>query len=905
MRRYTPEALWFISGIVLAAGAATWGATRLSGRDHPWITLMILALLAGTAHLYPIRSAREGAVYVLSNVCYFTGAVLLSAPLVAFLPFLAQIPATWKQRHRPGAPIRYAFNSASTVLAMQVAHVLLEPSGPRMPEEPSAVLWMAAAILAFSAVQTVCVSLIIALNSRIPITRVDTLNLRGFLADLLTPLAGALVALIWTFRPWMLFLIVGPVYMIYWMMRDVQLIRSADLDHKTGLYNYAFFSRALTEALGRLRVVRQPVAVLFIDMDLLRNVNNRYGHLAGDRVIRHVTDILQQELPKTATIARFGGEEFVAMLPGTHPDEAEFMGWRLCKAVQRQPLDLGDGATVAVTISVGVAGFPDHGKTADELVHGADLAVYLAKNQGRNRVARAERAPAESREQAAPVQPADNQAPPPLPGLARSPSRAEELARPTAPAPAAAGQPAAVKPPTQRRVIVAVTCIAIISTLSVALVSRRVLDLPLSSMALLVAFNAILGLFRIDVPTGRSGLATVSPAIAGVLVSATLAGAPAAVLAAISSTAAHLLRYGQRDPVKVTFNLAISVLSALAAALVLEAADVAGSASFSVWKLLAPVLASAASYSANVSLLSLAISISSRRPWVEVWRGPLSDMAPQIVAIGTMGAYMALGLIHLGVAGAAMFLLPIVVLFYSFSMQLQRSRAMINALEHAQHELEETHHLQKRTTEELVVTLAGIVDARDQSTAGHSLQVARYAVAIARETNVPDPEVERIRLAALLHDLGKMGVPESIINKPSSLTRDEWTIMHQHAGLGERLLAGVSQLDDVAVMVGEHHEHYDGRGYPSGKKGDEISLGGRILAVCDALDSILSDRPYSRGRPLDWAMSEVQRCAGGHFDPAVVEALCQVWRSEGPPFFENHAVGPNHTLAELQNALSG
>ncbi len=185
----------------------------------------------------------------------------------------------------------------------------------------------------------------------------------------------------------------------------------------------------------------------------------------------------------------------------------------------------------------------------------------------------------------------------------------------------------------------------------------------------------------------------------------------------------------------------------------------------------------------------------------------------------------------------------------------------------------------------MIATVAAIIDARDQAVAGHSNRVAKFATAIGEELGLAPDDLDKLHTAGLLHDLGKIAIPEAILHKPTKLTAAEYTIVKEHAATGERILAQVQQLSAVAQMVGDHHERFDGRGYPNGEAGEAITRGGRILAVADMLDSILSDRPYSPGKPLAWALEEAARCAGSHFDAEVIDALQQVARKRGPEFF--------------------
>jgi HD-GYP domain-containing protein (c-di-GMP phosphodiesterase class II) len=176
--------------------------------------------------------------------------------------------------------------------------------------------------------------------------------------------------------------------------------------------------------------------------------------------------------------------------------------------------------------------------------------------------------------------------------------------------------------------------------------------------------------------------------------------------------------------------------------------------------------------------------------------------------------------------------------------------------------------------------------------AGHSGRVAAYAVALGEELRLGERELAYLHTAGLLHDLGKIGVPEAILHKPARLTPEEYAIVQGHAALGERILAAVRPLAEVARMVGDHHERYDGAGYPHAEAGEAITRGGRILAVADTLDSILSDRPYAEGKPLAWALAELDRCAGAHFDPEVVAALHRVVAARGPAFVAPDRSGP-------------
>ena len=154
----------------------------------------------------------------------------------------------------------------------------------------------------------------------------------------------------------------------------------------------------------------------------------------------------------------------------------------------------------------------------------------------------------------------------------------------------------------------------------------------------------------------------------------------------------------------------------------------------------------------------------------------------------------------------------------------------------------------------------------------------------------PD-EIEQLRIAGLLHDVGKIGVPDSILGKPSGLTDEEYLKMQEHSTLGASIVSA-AQLDEKSVWVRHHHERIDGRGYPDKLAGDEIPLQSRIIFVADAFEAITSDRPYRLGRPSAEALVELHRCAGTQFDPDCVAALCRVLDRMPEPDFSQLDCAP-------------
>jgi putative nucleotidyltransferase with HDIG domain len=280
----------------------------------------------------------------------------------------------------------------------------------------------------------------------------------------------------------------------------------------------------------------------------------------------------------------------------------------------------------------------------------------------------------------------------------------------------------------------------------------------------------------------------------------------------------------------------------------------------------------------TVVAIALYRSTSARKAWAENF-----DLIPTpYLLLAALGTIIALGYGEFGSLGLALFFFPIFWARYIFKSYIDKVHRQVELLRAANATLD-------MANQNLIETLAAVIDARDVFTYGHSIRVTDYALAIAKEMGLPEEEREMIRKAGLLHDIGKVGTSERILTKKGVLTQDERHILEQHPALGEEILGWVKDMKELAEIVGSHHERYDGKGYPYGRKGEEIPLAGRILGVADALDAMLSDRPYRPGMNLLQVLVEIQRNAGTQFDPYVVKALLRVAEKADVNFFKNPA----------------
>jgi putative nucleotidyltransferase with HDIG domain len=197
----------------------------------------------------------------------------------------------------------------------------------------------------------------------------------------------------------------------------------------------------------------------------------------------------------------------------------------------------------------------------------------------------------------------------------------------------------------------------------------------------------------------------------------------------------------------------------------------------------------------------------------------------------------------------------------------------------------------QRTFRETIQGLVGTLEAKDKYTSGHSRRVTELALMIAKELKLQPEEIEKVEWAGLLHDIGKIGIRLEALNKPEKITDEEHEMFKDHCDMGKQILESIHFLRDIVPLVYHHHEWFDGSGYPAGKKGEDIPLGARILAVADSFDAMISDRPYRKAMSDKKAVKELKGCAGSQFDPRIVEVFVKIieradnknqpWQSDG------------------------
>jgi putative nucleotidyltransferase with HDIG domain len=321
-------------------------------------------------------------------------------------------------------------------------------------------------------------------------------------------------------------------------------------------------------------------------------------------------------------------------------------------------------------------------------------------------------------------------------------------------------------------------------------------------------------------------------------------------------------------PVQVTFSVASMACSIMASYFAYH------TQLLSVRSLEHPMLLLAAAgvfFLANTFSIALVIALTEdKRVW-SVWRDSYFWSFPNYLAAAAV-AWMISAVSHIVGWQSSLLLLPILYVIYrSYSLHIRRLEEAKQLAEAQQKYAEDVAALHRRT----IHALALAIEAKDQTTHDHLERVETYAVEVGKELGLDGSELEAIRAAALLHDIGKLAVPEHIISKPGKLTPEEFDKMKLHTVVGAEIVEQIRFPYPVAPIVRSHHEKWDGTGYPDGLAGNQIPIGARIISAVDCLDALCSDRQYRRALPLEEAIRIVEQESGKAFDPRVVEVLAR------------------------------
>ena len=877
-RRLSIAATVYLAAIVVAAGAvAAPFLGRLQDAHYSASTWIAFVLFAGGAALAQVALVKTPTnhSYHATNVFLIPAILLLPPELVIAVAIIQHIPAWLKNRT---TWYRECFNICNYVIATLAAwgavHGILHADKLIPNADLRFALAGAACSIILVGLNHAMLAPMLLLSDGHSLRHSGLLSFHGLSTELVLAGLGVVVATAWHANPWLIPFAVAPVLLIHRSLSVPQLEAEARVDPKTGLFNARHFGLALTEELVRAQRFERPLALIMADLDLLRDINNSYGHLAGDAVLKGIADVFQKNLRHYDVPARFGGEEFSILLPETTAEEALEIAERIRREVSERAFDVETSSQpIRATVSIGVAAFPRDGSDANELIHQADLAVYRAKLQGRNRVLDATSEPL--------AVPNDRK-----PRLAAVPESGDHM-EPLPPA-------VELIPPEERRhprthavhgprflslsrrlaLLVGLVAFVGISAGVLGIIFGSSHDVfALIALVVLVGFGQALA---IEVDDGGS----ISVSAVGSLAGAALFG-PRAALALAATTAIVEWSARRSEIHRVLFNIGALSLSSLAAAGVFMAGFEGTVGEF--FTAAAGLAAGLAYFAVNTGLLSVAIAMEGHeRPW-RVWQERFAWLAPHWIVYGFVGGVMAIAYHAAGLYALAVFAVPLLLMRKTQEAYLrhtqrsaQKLRAAAETIQSQNVSLEQANRLLRERSTAAMESLSATVDARDAYTAGHSRRVQQLALAIGRELGLSQAELDLLGHAALFHDIGKLAVPDAILLKPAVLTDDEWALMQRHSDEGARIIDRLGFLNDAVPAIRHHHERFDGTGYPDGLKGEEIPLGARIIHVADALDSMLTTRIYRAARPAMEAMDELKGAAGSQFCPRCVDALERV-----------------------------
>ena len=433
------------------------------------------------------------------------------------------------------------------------------------------------------------------------------------------------------------------------------------------------------------------------------------------------------------------------------------------------------------------------------------------------------------------------------------------------------------------RVNLLITAAAMTASATLALLASQTVETigerPLAA-AYMLGLTLVLQLFSVEIyGRGSIGVSAIGLLAAGYL----LGPGPAMAIAVFAAAFQWIRTKGVLH--RAVFDAANFAIAAAAAAAVYH-----GLTSFGVSTPVRLAAATAAGFVyglVNLGSLCVAMSLAESLPPRAVWDERFHWARFHFLAYGPLALASALAYERLGLVGLVAFALPPAVLVFSVREYVARTRASVDEvrlandeLRRANDELVEMAEEVRRVHRDTIAALSRSMEAKDYYTGGHTERVAAIAVALATRLGYTGDELEAIEIGALLHDVGKIGIPERVLNKPAPLDAEEWAVMKRHPLISDQILAEVELHPIVRQIARSSHERIDGGGYPDGLAGEEIPMPARITLVADAFDALTSDRPYRSACSIDAAFQELSANSGTQFCADVLAALEQIRSGE-------------------------
>lgn len=907
MKDYSLPTKAYILGVIFLGGLLAVWLLHQVAFTPTWL-LLAAFLAASFLQNISIFGVTTRSTYSLSWVVY-AFILVLEGPTAALVVIFGAHLVEWVLNRNRLAWYIQTFNICNFAIVVTLSYLIIRWAEITFGADTLASFIIKVIALAmFTLVNHALVALVIRLARGQTFSQSGVFDWFTLFLDFTLLCLGFIAVIIWHNNPVALLLLFFVAYMLNEALRIPSLERQAEIDDKTQLYNTRYFLKALEEELSRSIRFKRPLSLIMADLDLLRNINNNYGHLAGDVVLQGIAQILQEMTREYDIVARFGGEEFSLLLPETTPADASIVTERIRARVAATEFEVTTSIhPIRATMSFGIAGREGEEQTTDELIYNADMALYQAKESGRNRICiydsqtdlessskqeewanlgliskgTQERVP-ESGENGRvtkehkPINPNIAVDAKPLPA---PPDIPEPHTDASSPSPV---EPRRNYPQWFTNVFIA-TLAGLTGLIGFLLVDGVNQNTDWPQFILFAVLVLVMEVASIEIYVQETTISTTAALlVAGIL----LFDAPAAViLGAIIALVSFAKKRMQIR--RLVFNSSNHILGGLVVSTLLSFS----SGTIETWSLpyLLMIGAGAAGliFFSTTGLLTIVIGLDSGLSFKSIWLQRFRWLAPYYVALGLTAAVLVFSYLSIGMIGIFIIIMPLLMLRFSQKQYINHTEKLVENLRVTNSKLVQQADEITRLNEEMMLTLARSLDLRDPHVMEHSKHVSRYAVSIANEMDLPAEQVENIRKAALLHDIGKLGVPEEILFKPSKLTASEYELIKEHVAIGAKLIKGCHTLQPLVPFIFHHHEFYDGRGYPQGLSGEGIPLEARIISLADAVEAMASDRPYKKALSPTAIKQEIERCAGRQFDPVVVKAFGRIIAREGDTIIVN------------------
>ena len=890
MRDMKFSARFYIITIYLL-GAAFFIGNLIRWSFEEVVMLVILCIFASLALIIKVEGATNRSHYTFSFIVYGFAFASLGVTETAIVIIVSNL-VEYLVKRKPAWYIQ-VFNTACYIIVINIAGLVFTTLNPSLSlTTPLGILSVTVSLVAFTFFNHLIVGIIVWLARGENFRESGIFDLLPLIIDMALLTFGAMLVLIWNYSPYALLVFIFPLYLIYKTMGVPALERKTETDSKTGLFNHAYFMQHLDNELKRANRFDRPLSVIMADLDLLRNINNTYGHLAGDVVLIEIAKILKQSVREYDVVARFGGEEFAILLPETTLGQAYERAELIRKTVENADFNISTSVTpIKATLSLGIANREDFAQLGQEIIHNADTALYHSKLKGRNRAyAYSQDAyvdfSGKKRESTInipeTIMPAMEMA-----STENEPvkvAQKQETRTQTPPS-----EPAREKPPTSNlqashrnaktNVNVFIGGLFLISLLLFAsfyfIAPTLYMDLAVQSWLGIAGFAILLILtewLSIDLYTKRTSLSTSAvPILAATLMFGPVASLIMSLVYAITTGIKHRSQFN-----RVIFNFSNQLIAGMIYTMLIYLTKRPFIELPTLMQLIFAVLSALIVYLINTSLISIGVHLDTKQSVTKFWKEQYSWLFLIYIGMGIVAATFVFGYKHDPFVGTLLVIVPLLLLRISQVQYVERTKNMVAELREKNATLEKYSDEITKLNDGLLDTLAEIIDLRDPYLFGHSQGVSELATKIAKRMGLHQKQVDLVRKGSLLHDIGKLGISPSILAKPARLTFDEYETIKKHPQIGASLLEKSPHLSQLIPIVRDHHEFYNGEGYPGQVAGNHIAIEARIVSVADAIEAMFSDRPYRKARSTEYIIQELQNCANQQFDPLATQAAIQI-----------------------------